>query len=531
MRKIILIVIFVIIPFTAFAQMDVNVYNEVIYSYLDKLASAKLVKTYSPNQRPLSRYSVAKLVVEARDRYNSEDKDGLDVILTDLESEFAHEIDLIRNEKGETFYIRPIDTAGISWTAANQPEEAMPVNNLGTASGNVQPLLAYKNGQRYEKYANIYIDTSHWLNATPYFSFYIQPLFYSRSGGIENGGINLYRGYIKAGYKNFELQVGRDDIHWGPGKYSLFFSGNARGEDMIRLTTPSTFRLPWFLKHLGQWRFTTFFSWLNKDYHPNNAILSGYRIDYQPLYWLDIGFDHAVFMGGKGARNPDIKTAIGEYIGFIFDSGNSRASSNHLMGFDMTFQIPPLLGMELYGKILLEDTQQEYLYMLKNNASWLGGVYFPRLAGKDKLSLRGEFVHTCEFAYRHGFYEDGFALDDKFIGYDAGSDTYSGILEAVYQFNLNEFMGAGARYLMRSSNTYAAHYSSTGNNDGLDLVTRGIDEYHFIFKISGQKKLNKVINIYGEAGIDGTKNKGFISGYNDLDFATQIKFVFHDLTN
>ena len=523
--------IILIISATSFAiqQVDVNVYDDVVYSYLAKLASRKLIKTYSPNQRPLSRFTVARLVVEARGRLIEAPDEGVEPIMRELENEFSADIALIDGNKGRSLEFRPIDTAGFSWTATNQQEEAMP-SGLGTTSGTVQPLLDYKDGQRYEKYSNFYFDTSHRLSATPYFSFYVQPLFYLRSGDIENGGITLYRGYVKTGYKNFELQVGRDALIWGPGEYSLLFSNNAHAQDMIRLTTPSTFRLPWVLKHLGQWRFTAFFSLLSGDYQPKNTILSGYRVDYQPAYWLDLGFDHAVMMGGEGAVNPSVTTAIGEFIGFLFNSGNSRASSNHLMGADATFHIPPLLGMEVYGKVLLEDTQQEYGFMLINDANWLGGIYFPRLDKKNRLSLRGEFIYTGQFSYRHGFYRDGFALDDKFMGYDAGSDTYSAYITSTYQFNLNEFIRANARYLYRSSDQYGLTFDSNGNNNGIYVSQKGITEHHFLFKLAGQKKITKVMNIYGEAGIDAVKNDGFRSGNNDVDFSTQVKLVFHDLS-
>lgn len=521
---------FVLLPVASFAQMDVNVYDETVYRYLDKLASLKLVRTYSPNQRPLSRYAVAKLVVEAWNGMDTEKERQAGWFLDELEKEFAYEIDLIRNNRRQGLYIRPIDTAGVSWTATNQQEEPVPDNNLGATAGRVQPLLDYKDGQRFERYSNFYYDTAHWFNASQFFSFYLQPLFYSRSGDIQNGGVTLYRGYVKTGYRNFELQVGRDALIWGPGEYSLLFSNNAHGQDMIKLTTPETFRFPWLLKHLGQWRFTAFFSLLGGDYSPRDTILSGYRVDYQPIPWIDLGFDHAVEMGGQGAKDPSVATAVGEFIGFLFASGNSRASSNHLMGVDATFRVLPFLGMEVYGKVLLEDTQAEYGFMLKNDATWLGGINFPRLDKSGRLSLRAEFVYSGQFAYRHGFYKDGFSLDGKFMGYDAGSDTYSGYVTSTYQFNFNEFLRASARYLYRSSNKYGLTFSSSGNNNGIYVVQGGIGEQHFLFKVAGQKRITDVLNIYGEAGIDEVLNSGFRDGDNSLDFATQVKLVFHGLT-
>lgn len=524
-------VVLILFSTGARAQIDVNVYDEVVYSMLDKLVAAKLIKTYSPNQRPLSRYVVARLIQEAKDRAGT-DISPVDWIFSELEPEFAPELKIVRGEDTEAVYIKPIDRAHLSWTATNQSEEPMPVNNLGTSSATVQPLLAYKDGQHYAKYGNFYADTVHWLYASPYFAAYLQPQMYSYSGPNSNGGARLYRGYLKAGIGDFEFQIGRDDLIWGPGKHEIFFSNNARALDMIKLTSPSAFRFPWFFKYLGQWRFTTFFSWLGDGAVPDNTILSGYRLDFQPFnwWWWDIGFDHAVMMGGKGAKDPSVKDAIIEYIGFIGDSGLGSAASNHLMGLDMTLTVPQLAGAQIYGKFLLDDTQAEYIYMLTADAIWLGGLYLPKIPGVEKLSARAEFVYGGQFYGRHGFYSDGWTLDNKSIGYDAGSDTYSGMLDIDYIFNTQEFARLSSRYLYRSSNKYVLTYSASGNNNGIAVSQYGPVEHHMMLTLAGQKKITSIFNIYAEAGIDAVKNKGFAQGDNAVEFATQIKLVFHDLT-
>jgi len=293
------------------------------------------------------------------------------------------------------------------------------------------------------------------------------------------------------------------------------------------LTTPSSFRLPWVFRCLGQWRFTTFFSWLGTDYHPSHAILSAYRLDYHPFHWLDIGFDHAVTMGGEGARDPDVKTAAGEYVGFLFKSGNSRASSNHLIGFDTTIRVPPLNGIEFYGKVLFEDTNKEADLMYLHNASWLGGIYLPRVGPLDRVSLRGEFIHTGEYAFRHGFYTDGFALGQKLIGYDAGSDTYSGLLGIQYTLNFRESIEAGFRYLWRSGNQYEVVLDATGDQSGITASQRGPAEQHFIFSVAAQKQIHKKVDIRGEVGMDWIQNQQFADANGALDFMTQLKFVFY----
>jgi hypothetical protein len=187
--------------------------------------------------------------------------------------------------------------------------------------------------------------------------------------------------------------------------------------------------------------------------------------------------------------------------------------------------------MELYGKVLFEDTQKERAYMMKNDVSYVSGMYFPKVDGLERLSIRLEGNYSGPFPYRHGFYTDGFALNHKFIGYDAGSDTCSGLITSKYQFNLDEFIKVDFRYLRRSGDQYGGIYSSTGDNTG---IVRNIDrpeERHFIIKFGGQKKLSKHADLFVEAGYDRKHNADFVNGRSINDFSLQARMTFHGLSS
>jgi len=515
---------FLLISSFAFAGMDVNVYDDAIYLYLDKLYAAGLLKAYMPNQRPLSRNVVAALVSEARKKAG--DTTGpLDAIIRELEQEFADSLE------GGNFQWSPLESASASFAATNQEESVVPDNGLGSTTGRVQPLLSYNNGDRFEKYASGYFYTVHEVKASPYFAAYLQPKFYARQGESDNGGIGLYRGYAKTGFKNFEVQIGRDDIKWGPGENGILFSGNAGALDMVKVSTPGAFRFPGFLKYAGYFRGTAFVSWLGDSYHPADTTLSGYRLDYSPFKWIDIGFDHAVFMGGDGAIQPSPSQAIKYFIGFLGTAGQDTGWTNHLIGCDATFRIQRAMGAELYGKILFEDTRRERAYMMKSDVSYLGGVYLPKMNGLERLSIRLEGIYTGQYSYRHGQYIDGFALNNKFIGYDAGPDTYSGLLTSKYQFNRDEFVKIDFRYLRRSGDHYLGVNDSTGKNIG---IVRDIDrpeEKHAIIKFGGQKKLTRHADLYVEAGYDREHNVDFVNGRSANDFSLQARMTFHSLSS
>ena len=501
----------------AYAGVEVNCYDDAVYLYLDKLHAAGLVRTYMPDQRPLARSTIARLVAEAR-RNAGSSGGAWDAMIVELEREF-------RDSAGDGgFRFEPLDSAALAWTATDQEEAPMPDNGLGGTAGRVQPLLSYQDGDRFDRRSNLYLRSVHTLQASPHFAAYLEPKLFVRAGG--QSGVGLARGYVKTGYRNVELLAGRDDIRWGPGENGIFFSTNARARDMVKVSSPAPFRFPGFLRHAGHFRATAFVSRLGDDYGRSGATLSGYRLDYRPFRWVNIGFDHAVFLGGEGAKGPDFTTAVGSFIGFLSATVNDRANSNHLMGMDATVRVPQAMGMELYGKMLLEDTQAEKKYMIRSDAAWLWGVHFPKIDGAERLSLRAELVYTGQFPYRHGFYTDGFALDGKFLGYDAGSDTWSGTVTARYQFHLREFVQLRVRRLERSGDHYRMVYNSLGNNIDIEKDLNRPDEGRTLLRLGGQKTLSGPFHLYGEAGLDVKSNAGFVEGKSENDFAFQVRVVY-----
>jgi hypothetical protein len=503
--------------------IDVNVYDDTVYSYLDKLNAAGMLQSYMPEQRPLTRYAVAKLVAEAEAYVKiRKESEQLKMMIRELEHEFAD----ARSERNVEFV--PLDSFSLSYTATNQAESPVPPNGLGLTSGRVQPLLSYNNGDHFDGYGNVYSYSTHRIRATPYFAAYLQPKYSVRSGEDSTGGINLYRGYVKTGFKDFEVQVGRDDIRWGPGENGLFFSGNARPLDMIKLSNPMPFRFPGFLERFGSFRATAFFSFLGNDYTPSHATLSGYRIDYAPVKWWSIGYDHAVFLWGHGMTPPDFTTGVRSFIGLLASSKYDRADSNHLMGLDSTLRLSHAMGMELYLKVLFEDTNANTGYMLKSDSSWLGGVYFPKIDGMERLSIRSEFIYSGPYSYRHGRYTDGFTLDDKFIGFDSGPDSISGFLGSKYQFNFDEFVAVNIRYLRRSNDIYHFQYDSALEN--IINTIRDISrpkESNYIIKLYGQKKLSRTTNLFAEVGYDRKSNADFKHANSKDDFSFRIGLTIH----
>ena len=512
----------------AFAGVDVHVYDETVYLYLDKLQAAGLLRSYMPNQRPLAREVIVNLIAEAREniaRQNGQ-AGGLDFVIRELESEFPRQPEETK-EKG--FEFTPLDSAALSFAVTNQAGSITPSNGLGYTAGYTQPLFSRSDGEHYDKYVNAYFSTVHKVKASPYVAAYVQPKFYAKQGD-DNGGVGLYRGYARARFGDLDVTVGRDDLRWGPGENSLLFNGNARAMDMIKVSSPEAFRFPGIFKHAGYFRGTAFVSWLRDDFHPTGTKLSGWRLDYSPFKWASIGFDHVVFIGGQGAVSPSATQAIKYFIGFLGQSGYEASDTNHLIGPDFTVRAPQAMGMEVYGKMLFEDTQTEIRYMLESDVAYLAGIHLPAVRGLERLSLRTEFHYTGQYPYTHWFYTDGFSLDNQYLGYDAGPDTYSGTVTARWQFNLEEFIKLDMRYLRRSNDHYYWIMNDAGdNNIG---ICRGLNlpkETRFIIRVGGQKNISPDVALSMEAGYDRRRNADFTEGNSVNEFFLRIRMLFRGL--
>jgi len=503
--------------------VDVNVYDDVVYLYLDKLHAAGLIKTWMPQQRPLSRTAVAKLAAEARQ--NAVERHPLDSIIRELEAEFPP-----RKEKVE---FTPLDKASFFLTLTNQEEYARSISTgIGRTPDSLQPLLSYNNGDHFGKYASGYFSTVHKLTASEHFAAYLEPKFYVKQGEDDNGGAGLYRGYAKIGWGDLEIEAGRDDILWGPGENSLAFSGNARGLDMIKVSSPAPFRFPGVFRYAGAFRGTAFVAFLRDDFTPHGTKMGGWRLDYTPLPQLDLGFDHVVFMGGNGphTNSPTAGEAVKYFIGFLGTAGHDEFSTNHLLGPDFTLRIPQAMGMELYGKLFFDDTRIERTVMLKYETIFLGGIYFPALRSLDRMSLRAEMNYVGPRSYVHGQYSDGYTLNNKFLGFDGGPDSWAGTLTGRYQFNFDEFVKLDIRYLRRSNDHYRGISREDGKNIGFIRDIDRPEEKNFILRVGGQKKLSPRINLFMEAGYSYRRNAEFVDGASASDFALRGGVIFRPST-
>ncbi|HKY62453.1 MAG TPA: capsule assembly Wzi family protein, partial [bacterium] len=349
-------------PAVAWPQASVNVSTlDPVYRDIDKLVAHGLIKKIVMGQKPFSRREIARLTKEAmyywqtkKEKASPGSVDYVETILARLKRDYAEELVQLDALPGEKPAVSAhlIEKAELDLTMTNSPSEAIPpLLPLGGIDAVINPMLDYRQGRRLVQGVNLGLETNHWLRASNYFAMLFKPRFQIGQGPAEDENrfdvLNLYGKFL---IKNFEIEVGRDNLFYGQGKDAgLLLSANPRGLDMIKISNDEPFFFPWVFKYMGAQKLSFFYSDLGPEQFFPNSYLVGYKWSMEVNSFFEFGLYLATMSGGEGS--PD--ASFGDRVLDIFPFGQVTGSDqvqigNKFAGFDLRFRIPPARGMELY---------------------------------------------------------------------------------------------------------------------------------------------------------------------------------------
>lgn len=451
-----------------------------LYRDLDKLIAFGLVEPPIRGQRPFPRSEFARMTAEAMEKFeplekvigDSESFDDFVArssrwrqtrnILDRLKSEFRGELIDMGAVAGERmrYRVHALETLDFRQEYLNSPPTTIPPNNgRGTINAQVNPLGDYDLGRHATDGFQSAEEAVGRFQLGKFFSAYLRPRLevnIPRNTNMYGGGyIQNAFGTFKAG--NFSMKFGRDSMVWGFGdRGSLLYSTNPRPLDGVWLTNPSPARLPWIFKYLGRWRYTLYAANFGPEYSRKWAWLAGWKLSLAPAKYVELGFGHVVQIGGEGAPTPSAVDVIGEFFGFRPAGTSSGAPNltNHMFEVDFLVRVPQLRGVELYGNFAIEDKWKSVKKTLTQGMSYLGGLYLPAINNSGTMDLRIEYVHTNPLQYRHSLYSDGWTLNQRLIGSDAGPDADT--VYAMFRHTLSPrlWYGISFGWDYRQSNTY-----------------------------------------------------------------------------
>lgn len=467
----------------AYAQASVNVSTlDPVYRDIDKLVAHGLIYKIIVGQRPYSRMEIARLTKEAMFNFEKLEKRLAEPELTEGEkSALQKRLQYIRTilDRLKRDYREELVQLGVlpgrkSWYSVHflekvdvdtlvtnsEPHALAPENGLGGIDAVINPLVNYRQGRHIVDGATLALESTHWLRATNYFAMLVQPRFQlglAINDQPDDNGVFVQNLYGKFNFKNFEIEMGRDNLVYGQGvNAGILLSNNPRGLDMIKLSNDAPFFFPWVLKYIGANKISFFYADLGPEQNFPHAYLTGYKWSLQPISFVEVGASLLVQAGGEGSPPASFGDRVASLFGFNPEPEGHQVS-NKIGGFDFRFRIPPLRGAELYGEVMFDDRHNNFFSQaqLIDDAAYVGGLYVPRANTTGSVDLRLEFHKTGNRFYRHGTWNSGWTLNRFLLGDNLGPDALGTYLEAHWDLSDRHLLGFYGAFESRSRDIWA----------------------------------------------------------------------------
>lgn len=404
-----------------------------VYPAMDRLTALGYIHSGFADMRPWTRMECARQLEEATDRIN--ENDALESedsrLYQTLQKEFENELNWLGGGNNadfrvESVYSRSTEIVGKPLTDGDhfgqtvindfgRPEE-QGFNSVSGLSGWASdgPFSVYAHGEFQHspsapalpltaREAISQADFSHGSVATP---FPVPPD--TPTPGFDQG--RFLDTYVAMNLSDWQLSYGNQSLWWGPEQGGpLMFSDNAEPVRMFRVNRVTPFTLPSFLGVLGPIRVEAFvgqFSGYQFVFAPSGLfgqygqslnpqpIIHGERISFKPTSNLEIGLSRTTDYGG-----PGYPLTIHTFLRSLFSTGNSLPGApnkpgSRRSGLDFTYRIPGFRdGLTFYADGLAEHDEITPL-LGPDVASWVAGIYLPRLPRIPKMDLRFEGGYT-----------------------------------------------------------------------------------------------------------------------------------------
>ncbi|MBW1715246.1 MAG: hypothetical protein JRJ77_05370 [Deltaproteobacteria bacterium] len=406
------------------------------YADIQTLIAYGVIKSDLSSTRPFTRSEAGRLLAEAIDNAEAE---GISPFASEIVDRM---VKIYKEDIGEATrpgsaphtYLKPLDEFSITCNRLDGPFSIF--NNEG---------IEYFDGN------NAVIEFQSSARLWRVFSLFIQPMvIYNQNyGGIEGNNeteFRFHKAYLKLSLGNFEIQVGKDSLWWGPGYHgALLMSNNARPFEMIKISNPRATLLPWVFRYLGPFRYNAFFSVLDSNEaaseHPPNSEIFGLRFDFKPHPLLELGTSYLVHFDGDrpGIDSPNFS----DYFYILFSEvsrGGDKRDSNKEIALDITLTIPNISetvpvadSIELYAEWGGEDSD----YPPDRRAYLLGMVFNDTFMARG-LRLRTEYARLSPKSvpgawYKHGIWSMKYY--GRVFGHHAGTDSDDLFVEFLHQIN------------------------------------------------------------------------------------------------
>ena len=381
-----------------------------VYDFIDRMTAKGVVPEIVTDILPLTRGEVARLLKQISDKVEGQETELTNAErarLEDLQVLFADELELLGLKinskphflqgKGEQYNFSFDADFSQELTSLRAEPKASASSLRSTVIGSIKDNFAFATD----------IQAHLVIGEAEYYPYHTEHTYHYSSENV--AGTSLINAYLKFRLPWFELQLGKDNLWWGPGRYgALLISDNAPSWDMLKLNAS-----------YGRFRFNSFTAILHSEL--GDKYLSGHRLEVLVFPRLRFGIHEVVVYANRFELhylNP-----ITIYFFAVPVLEPIELNDNMLNGVD--FEFIPIKNLKLYGELMVDDYQMQDI----NPHNWanlfgiLSGAYYVDAFGLDNTDLHVEYAFVNQFSYTHLLPINRYQHYDYIIGHWLGPDA------------------------------------------------------------------------------------------------------------
>ena len=393
-----------------------------VYSFIDRLAAKGVLPVGVQASKPLSRGQVADLLIEISRKVGAGELSLSDIEQAHLKAYskiFAQEfrkrgINVTPQQERKYFFTLQDKRYTLNIQPGLQQRTVIQQSDKsdGTEIIFLHPTIF---GEIEEKFA--YNTDYKWGPLISGEKYVLQPdeTRYS-AGGFKQ--INTLEAYTKIGWHGLSLELGKDDLWWGPGRYgALMLSDNTDSKDLLK-----------FEGTMGLFKLIAFTATLRSKF--GDKYMSGHRLEMNFFDWFTLALHETVIYADRfdlGYQNPFtiylIAIPMTEYG---LKGGHGYFGDNALIGGDFNIRIAP--NIELYSEFMLDDYHPKG-GLLQSIRGWdskfgiLSGVYYLDPFNFKDTDLRIEYAFLNQYVYTHENRVNAYTNRGRAIGHHIGPDA------------------------------------------------------------------------------------------------------------
>ncbi len=426
------------------------------YQLLDRLRTRGLVEVGLTGSRPLTRKTLAKVLLTAYKSHHSKLDRSERQALEFLFFEFSEEIERLDRSNHVPEEIKRQQQKQEKWLGwLPDPLYTNSRNVLNLESGELHfffdPIF-YRDGlfndtDTLARQDRVFQNTggfTFWGTLGRHLGFYLNSrdtkehgtrayptssrIAWPRFGFARGYGTHVYHdetvAYLYLTLPHVEVGFGKNLNRWGPGYTgALALNDFATSYDQLKLSAQFwRAKFTYFHAALRQHPPVLISSYLSNGVERQifaQKYLAGHRLEIAPVAWMNVGLHETVIYGERGMElaylNPVMFYRSAEH--FLGDRDNAT------MGIDL--DVRPANGVRVYGEWFVDDFSIARLgeNWYGNKVAWLAGLHLTNPFGLPRSDWRMEYVRIEPYVYSHTFPINTYENYDSVLGHPAGPNA------------------------------------------------------------------------------------------------------------